>query len=256
MIMLFLFISATTEQDDSVDQRCGQHGPAIRFPFRLEGLQPQRCGYSRSFDLSCSKDNQTLFQLPTSAKFLLKKIDYKSQTIHLADPDACLPQLIRNVNLSSSPFRYASSRYIDNYTVFYCESEPIYYSITPLPTCLNASGQILYAVSFSSPLENMVSCNHLYDLLSIPSEILWRNTQLALSWSKPKCSVCEAKGKRCRLRSNTTALITECYGAPISGRVLSIFLINHFDDLFIMIVSSLINGLFFFRYEKKTSDFR
>ena len=130
-----------------------------------------------------------------------------------------LDQFSTNVNLSSSPFQYAASRYINNYTVFYCESEPIYYSITPLPTCLNASGQILYAVSFSSPLENMVSCNHLYDLLSIPSEILWRNTQLSLSWSKPKCSVCEAKGKRCRLRSNTTGLITECYGAPISGRV-------------------------------------
>ena len=97
MIMLFLFISTTTEQDDCIDQRCGQHGPEIRFPFRLEGLQPQRCGYSRSFDLSCSKDNQTLFQLPTSAKFLVKKIDYKTQTIHLADPDACLPKLIRNV---------------------------------------------------------------------------------------------------------------------------------------------------------------
>lgn len=96
----------TASQNDCTETRCSRHGPAIRFPFRLKGSQPQHCSYSQSFDLTCTKENRTLLQLPTLAKFFVEKIDYKLQTIHVSDPGSCLMGLIQNHNLSSSPFQY------------------------------------------------------------------------------------------------------------------------------------------------------
>lgn len=115
----------TASQNDCTETRCSRHGPAIRFPFRLKGSQAQHCSYSQSFDLTCTKENQTLLQLPTSTKFFVEKIDYKSQTIHISDPGGCPMRQIQNLSLSSSPFQYTTINSTMNLTVFSCEAEDI-----------------------------------------------------------------------------------------------------------------------------------
>ena len=130
----------TASQNDCTETRCSRHGPAIHFPFRLKGSQAQHCSYSQSFDLSCTKENQTLLQLPTSAKFFVKKIDYKSQTIHISDPGGCPMRQIQNLSLSSCPFQYTINSTM-NLTAFSCEAKDITNQLflSDLPPGLNAS---------------------------------------------------------------------------------------------------------------------
>ncbi|GMN44423.1 hypothetical protein TIFTF001_013614 [Ficus carica] len=211
----------TASQNDCTETRCSRHGPAIGFPFRLKGNQPQHCGYSQSFDLTCTKENQTLLQLPTSAKFFVEKIDHKSQSIHISDPGGCLMRQIQNLSLSSSPFQYTINSTM-NLTVFSCEAEDITNQLflSDLPPCLNASGHRLYGVEswYNIRDVNLVSCTKLYEMFSVPTDILMEQTELLLSWSTPNCSICEAQGKRCGLNSNGTKPVIECYKSPKSRK--------------------------------------
>ncbi|KAK7858268.1 putative ring-h2 finger protein atl21a [Quercus suber] len=75
--------------------RCGEDGPAIRFPFLLKDRQPdQQCGYP-GFDLYCSDNNDMVLELPTSVNAFVKHIDYKSQSIIVTDSDNCFPWKIQ-----------------------------------------------------------------------------------------------------------------------------------------------------------------
>lgn len=215
LFLIFLF-SVTSGQNECPEENCSPGGPAIRFPFRIKGVQRQRCGYSESFEVSCTKNKNTVLRLPNSAEFLVKKIDYKSQTIDLSDPNHCLPRLIRDLNLSAYPLQY-SSYYIYNYSVFSCETENDVNQNFMIDSCLSLSGKKLYAINDVSLLENMLSCTKMYDIPSIPEWILDKGAELHLNRSTPDCSKCEAKHIKCRLSSNSTTTITECYGAPTSG---------------------------------------
>ena len=70
----------------------------------------------------------------------------------------------------------------------------------------------------------------MYNLLSIPITIIAGDDDkiVRLKWSKPECGHCEVKGKKCRLKSNSTELETECFlegivFCPISTLVLNFF---------------------------------
>ncbi|GLT57769.1 hypothetical protein SLA2020_307180 [Shorea laevis] len=57
---LFLFVAFIIDLGEAQnvcadESRCGGHGPAIRFPFRLNS-QPDHCGYP-GFNLSCIDTN-------------------------------------------------------------------------------------------------------------------------------------------------------------------------------------------------------
>ncbi|KAK3002281.1 hypothetical protein RJ639_021243 [Escallonia herrerae] len=100
--------------------RCGHKGAPIRFPFRLDFHQPEHCGYP-GFTLTCNPNNQTVLQLPSSVNLPVEKINYKLQTIHLHDPNSCLPKQLPNLNLSNSPFAftgYGDDR--SNFSLFNC----------------------------------------------------------------------------------------------------------------------------------------
>ncbi|XP_074361415.1 rust resistance kinase Lr10-like [Apium graveolens] len=68
-------------------------------------------------------------------------------------------------------------------------------------------------------------CTKMYDISDVPFYVGW------MTWSRPDCSHCEAKGKYCRFRPNSTSL-TQCYsnGHPshkllLAGRVGGIVLV-------------------------------
>lgn len=252
----------TASQNDCTETRCSRHGPAIGFPFRLKGNQPQHCGYSQSFDLTCTKENQTLLQLPTSAKFFVEKIDHKSQSIHISDPGGCLMRQIQNLSLSSSPFQYTINSTM-NLTVFSCEAEDITNQLflSDLPPCLNASGHRLYGVEswYNIRDVNLVSCTKLYEMFSVPTDILMEQTELLLSWSTPNCSICEAQGKRCGLNSNGTKPVIECYKSPKSRKSIAFILSNLFNFSLYFFCNAHFNCCcccFSFRCNNKTSGFR
>jgi hypothetical protein len=217
---LFLFVAFIVDlgegQNGCADEsRCGHHGPAIRFPFRLNS-QPDDCGYP-GFNLYCTEKNQTVLELPISVKLFVKKIDYKSQAIQLYDPQHCFPRQLRGLDLSSSPFdRYLA---FSNFTLINCSrrernNDQIYnYQYI---SCLSGPTYQVYA--FSTYGDDItvpfVSCTKIYALQSIPSGIISHNDKVVeLEWHSPNCSHCEVmKGMRCSMKNKSSvgSGTTEC----------------------------------------------
>ncbi|EYU21042.1 hypothetical protein MIMGU_mgv1a020230mg, partial [Erythranthe guttata] len=162
-----------------------KHGPTIQFPFKRKNQQPQRCGYP-GFNLYCDHKNDTVLVLPFSVNVIVKKINY-------------LPHL----NLSASPFRFLI-KFLDNYTLFNCSDQPGRDFRTLIP-CLGNSTYQSYVVDSKMPLESLplTSCTKTYELKSVPWEI-FRENDFSLGWSKPECSKCENKNKRCSSFNSTT----------------------------------------------------
>ncbi|KAI8007161.1 putative RING-H2 finger protein ATL21A [Camellia lanceoleosa] len=56
----------------AVTRSCGDYSPDIRFPFWLRDHQPNHCGYP-GFQLSCSRTNDTLLEIPFSGTVKVKQ---------------------------------------------------------------------------------------------------------------------------------------------------------------------------------------
>lgn len=212
--------SVGVAQNECAETRCSRHGPAIRFPFRLKVSHPKHCGYA-GFELSCTHNYQTVLELPDSVKLFVKKINYRSQTIHLSDPDEYLARHFRDLNLSSSPFQYMED-YPLPYFVFACVTEPKGYEFMAFPPCVSASGQTLYAIApvflIKDVYLSLVSCTKLYEISSMSQQVLLqKSNDFVLRWLTPSCSICEAQGTKCRLKktnnndNSTEPAETECY---------------------------------------------
>jgi hypothetical protein len=109
LLLVFIVVGHGEGQDECSKLRCGPHGPPVRFPFVLKNRQQDHCGFP-GFNLSCTDTNDTLLELPVSVKLFVKKIDYKSQVIHLYYPGDCFPRELQRFNLSSSPFQFNQYR--------------------------------------------------------------------------------------------------------------------------------------------------
>jgi hypothetical protein len=228
---LFLFLAFTVDLEEAQstacnESRCGHHGPPIRFPFRLNS-QPEHCGYP-GFNLSCVDTKHTVLELPISVKLFVKKIDYKSQVIHLYDQHHCLPRQLQGLDLNhSSPFQFEErERYpsLSDYTLFNCSPrEEIDYNLI---SCFTGP---TYGVYFLNVItSSLISCTKLYTLRSIPYSIIYDHDKFVqLSWSTPACGHCEGKGMRC-MKSNSSGSGTECYTPIQTKGILSIRLITTF----------------------------
>ncbi|XP_059442286.1 rust resistance kinase Lr10-like [Corylus avellana] len=223
---------------------CGARGPVIRFPFRVNS-QPEHCGYP-GFNLSCTDTNDAVVELPNSVKLFVKRIDYKSQVLQLYDPAHCIPKQLRRLNLSSSPFQFeqdspedqtwssgeSSSTGLTDFGFFNCSQREVKFRFI---RCLSSQKHQVYAFDKRDDLMDLPlsSCTKMYSLRSIPNTRVLGDDEknLELKWSRPACVHCEAKGKKCRLKNNSTALETECFleGAlsklAITGATLGSFLL-------------------------------
>ncbi|KAL7254277.1 hypothetical protein ACSBR1_008639 [Camellia fascicularis] len=216
-LILLLVPKLSAGQDECTPTSCSDHGPTIRFPFRLNNRQPQHCGYP-GFNLSCSQTNDTVLDLPFSVKVFINYINYTSQSIHITDPDGCFPSQLRNLNLSSSPFQFSNS--VSDFSLFSCPAKGQQFQYK---TCIPGEpGREVIAVYNDFFIYNLgliyyyplLSCRKLYNISSVPSEVFDRTSDLQLKWSKQICGNCEAQGKYCRLKiSNSTGHENfECFG--------------------------------------------
>lgn len=210
-LILLLVLKLSAGQDECTLTTCSDHGPTIRFPFRLNNHQPQHCGYP-SFDLSCSQTNDTVLDLPFSVKVLINYINYTSQSIHITDPYGCFPRQLRNLNLSSSPFQF--SDFVYDFSLFNCPAKgrQFYHR-----TCLSdesGSEVIVVYSDFFIYYVPLLSCRKMYNISSVSSEVFDQTPDLQLKWPKQICGNCEAQDKYCRLNvSNSTGHENfECFG--------------------------------------------
>ncbi|KAM5584983.1 hypothetical protein ABKV19_004390 [Rosa sericea] len=207
--------------EDCTETRCSSHGPTVRFPFRLQGRQPVHCGYP-GFDLSCTKDKETLLEMPSSSKLLVREIDYTSQLIVAALTVDCLDRDIF-YHGSSSAFKYAG-----NTSLFSCPPSTVrdqYINITDnfgclarLSPCHGNPGNHIYAFGPGCSVGNipLVSCTKVHDY-EVAFENAYGFPYMYLQWSIPSCQHCEEKGKLCRLKNeftNQTDPQTQCLDVP------------------------------------------
>ncbi|CAL5364515.1 unnamed protein product [Camellia sinensis] len=206
-LILLLVLKLSVGQDDCTPTTCSNHGPTIRFPFRLNNCQPQHCGYP-GFDLSCSQTNDT--------------------SIHITDPYGYFPRQLRNLNLSSSPFQF--SDFVYNFSLFSCPAKGQQFHDN---TCLGGESGSEVIVVYSNLFidsEPLLSCRKMYNISSVPFEIFDRTPNLQLKWPKQIYGNCEAQGKYCRLNisNNTGHENFECFGflkPPMEGVVVGSFLL-------------------------------
>ncbi|XP_065869217.1 rust resistance kinase Lr10-like isoform X2 [Euphorbia lathyris] len=205
--------------------KCGENGPPVRFPFGIKGKQPDHCGYPQHwFELSCTRNNDTILQLTPSYKLTIKTIDYSSQLISAFDSEDCVPKRLINFNFSLSPFQFKDPERQSNYTLLNCssskskENETDGFSYFEIP-CLGDLHFKVYAVASNHYIvyyKHLYSCIKMHDISIIPEKYLLSQDKLVnLTWSNPDCRSCQAKGEYCRLRSNTKQSQTECYGKPV-----------------------------------------
>ncbi|GMY07479.1 rust resistance kinase Lr10-like [Fagus crenata] len=217
LFCLLLLVNAKefgAEPDECKETRCKYDGPTIRFPFWLKDHHPEHCRYP-GFELSCTEDNDTMLELPRSAKLFVDYIYYTAQEIYVHDPVRCLPRLIEILNLTASPFQFAElyGRY-KNYTFFNCSSD----DGRAIP-CLSSHGYKIVAIGsdedayyapLSCPRMNESKLDSLYYLIN--------DDHLSLNWSKPMCRNCEADGNYCIRKGNT--LETQCLHKHHTGSVI------------------------------------
>ncbi|KAI8571404.1 hypothetical protein RHMOL_Rhmol01G0117500 [Rhododendron molle] len=216
-ILLFLLRLSTSQQnDDCAPTRCSEHGPTIRFPFRLINHHPPHCGYP-GFDLSCSPNTAaaTVLNLPYSVQVLVTNIDYAYGFISIQDPNSCFLQQFRNLNLSTTPFRF--EEVVFDASFFSCPSAiPDFLAWLP---CLSGDGHGVYIESGGSSIgySALKSCTKMYNVRSVPFEVVFQEVDLQLKWPHRVCGKCEGEGKFCRFKGNSTSEELECFNPPEKG---------------------------------------
>ncbi|KAM7272668.1 hypothetical protein ACFE04_027331 [Oxalis oulophora] len=206
--------SSRQEVDGCPELRCKQDGPIVRFPFFIKGRHNKSCGYSEDFELSCSKENDTVLELPVSVKLHVSYISYRPQYLWVHDPNHCFLKQFKVLNVSASPFFFVYEVY--DATVFNCSRDNTS-SLSTRVDCLGDSSQPFVAITKTlGDLDGMVPCNKMFSLNSVPWEVFHNFSIFTLQWSRPNCLRCEEKGKLCRLKTNSSESETHCVNGYIS----------------------------------------
>ncbi|KEH40339.1 rust resistance kinase Lr10 [Medicago truncatula] len=217
LLNLQLF-NSSSYHDESTELSCGTNEPVIRCPFQLvkESSQDQ-CVYPE-FCLYCT-NQKTMISLPTTSgpvQFFVSEIDYKLQIISFSDPDNCLPKMLPKLNTSSFQFYKFDTKLATTVVFFNCSSvrkrhlrnyDQLFQGSQDMITC-----PIYAADSKDSILTlDLLSCTKMFNFnASIVVSNLTLN-RLSLSWPNPNCTVCEAKGMKCRWNNNGTKCDIECF---------------------------------------------
>ncbi|GLT38784.1 hypothetical protein SLA2020_130100 [Shorea laevis] len=226
LFLCFLLIANVSElkaaQEKFQTKRCKHQ--TIRFPFRLKGLQPDLCGY-RGFDISYIEKKQLVLELPQNVKLVVRHIDYREQRIELSDPGGCLPLQLPSLDLSASPFYFTTDNPILEYTAFNCSREENlsydhdeYYKI---PCLSSPEFQVLMIQTDFSQRFSLVNCSKTsLNISETNREMLHYMTGdiVQLSWSTPNCGICEAVGRKCKLRNDNIQDEIECFGTTKKQR--------------------------------------
>ncbi|KAK6161768.1 hypothetical protein DH2020_005149 [Rehmannia glutinosa] len=164
LYFLFLIVNIVHSKKDCPISYCGKNKSLpIHYPFRLEDTGQKGC-----FNLKCSiHGNIPLLNFPSSGDFYVRSIDYLVRTIHLYDPDGCIPGRLMNSNLSTFYPLKAVDGY-KNYTFFSCPREVIVRSnFTTTVDCLSNSTYSTLATSLLLGVEEMRSlgCNNVANVM-------------------------------------------------------------------------------------------
>ncbi|CAI9097372.1 OLC1v1033774C1 [Oldenlandia corymbosa var. corymbosa] len=209
---------STSDDDLCAEQKCSPDGPAVRFPFVLQGKQPEYCGHDSSFNLHCDQLNRTILELPSSSiKVQVTNISYLSQMMEVLSVETCFAKHLRDLDISATPFWYDSPESYqyelpgflngNNYSLFNCSSaradNGYFWSKVD---CLENNGYNVHAtyqdMGIPYVAEVMESCTKMYDV-KLVTGTLFQTDFLELFWSLPLCRKCELHGGICRWKGGS-----------------------------------------------------
>ncbi|KAL8534557.1 hypothetical protein ACS0TY_010537 [Phlomoides rotata] len=210
IISLFLNFMSASSSELCSHSSCHRNEPKIRFPFRLQNLQPKACGFP-GFDLTCGAFSRTLVGLPSSGGFTVEDINYAKQSIWLNDPDNCLPKRLLQLNLSGSPF---TGSFYQDFTLFNCTFDYTRFKFDPI-TCLSGENYTVFASSSERSIRFLASTCTL--VATVPVPVQWDffepvvtsdlSEDIRLTWGSPRCRRCESRRGWCGYKSvNSTAI--------------------------------------------------
>ncbi|WJX66844.1 hypothetical protein P8452_51354 [Trifolium repens] len=211
LLILLLLINSSSSDDECTESSCGHNQPIIRFPFQLIKDSQDQCVYPK-FCLHCTENKNTMLLLPTPSgpvEFFVPQIDYELNLILISDPENCLTKKLLKLNSSSFlPYRFYSESK-EKISFFNCSSvrkqhlrnlDLVNQNSQDMTTC-----PIYASSSDESVIElDLESCTKMFDVSRNFSAMDLRSNQLSLSWPIPNCTVCSAKGKKCRWKNNAT----------------------------------------------------
>lgn len=217
ILIIFLTIPAQSANPCKPDSCHDTNGPEVRFPFRLKGRQPARCGYGPGFSLHCNSRNQTILTLPRSGEFIVDYIDYKSSSLYIDDPGSCLPKRALNFSLAGSPF---NATYLSSYGILNCSNQGMTEddempmgSYVVLP-CLSTRNTTVVAVDKDFPASSVPPPCRRVANVSVPrwwtfEQFNWRTMGpeleevFQLRWSVAECGRCESRGGLCGFKDDS-----------------------------------------------------
>ncbi|KAL2318522.1 hypothetical protein Fmac_032398 [Flemingia macrophylla] len=199
LLLILLLLGSGSGHNECHGTSCGRNEPLIRFPFQLTKGMRDGCSYPR-ICVHCTEKNVTMLAHPT-IKLQVSKIDYKKHEIELRDPEKCLPKKFEQINNLAIKYKFEGTYDGSNSLSFFdCSLQhmiscPIYVSDS------DASFQL-----------NLTSCTKMFDIVVAPvSAYMLQSNSANLRWSNPDCAKCEAKGKTCKWKKNSTEGDIECF---------------------------------------------
>ncbi|KAL6132163.1 hypothetical protein ACLB2K_070534 [Fragaria x ananassa] len=191
----------------------------IRFPFRIDKIQPETCGFP-GFDLTCDMKAQTLLNLP-SGDFTVQGIDYGEQEIWLNDPNNCLPKRLLSLDLTGSPFRPGFS---EDFTFFNCSQDYLTYKYKLNPiACMSGPNRTVFATNSATVIWYLSTYCSKIGTFPVPVEWTFHQVivssdldyNLRLKWDRPGCGSCVERGGTCGFKTNSTKVV--CSSIPQRG---------------------------------------
>jgi hypothetical protein len=229
LLFLLPLINSIHAQDDCRESSCGPHNPfSIRFPFQLVRESQDRCVYPE-FCLYCTENKRTMMVLSTTSgpvKFLVNGIDYIFNRIFISDLDNCIAKKFLTLNNSSFlPYRFDHESETTKLSFFNCSSVRKHH-LRNVDQMSNESQDMItcpiyFSYSYHSVLVlDLTSCTKMFDLSTTIQGPEYNS--LALSWPKPNCTECEAKGMKCKWKNNSTKGDTQCFYCNNKRKIIQI----------------------------------
>ena len=200
---------------------CQRHCPAdgqndVHFPFHIinGSFSDDRCGFGPGFGVTCNRQySKPVLNLPKAGDFVVDSINYGTQTIHIKDPNNCIPKRLLNFSLSDSPFHFPKAQQ-RNIRLLSCLMDNSTESLTRNPfwsdACVNETNYAILAASddMKIPGDFPSQCQEIKRVpvsFSIPPPDYEEFTGLSLdlTWDNPDCGSCEEGGGVCGYMGDT-----------------------------------------------------
>jgi len=229
LLLIFLIRSGSAHDECRLESLCGPNEPRIRFPFQLV-MGSQDVFILKSFAFIVLKTRTRMMVLSTNScpiKFLVIYIDYETHWMLISDPDNFLPKKFLKLNNSSFlPYRFdsQSETKISFYNCSLARNQHIRNVDQSFPDSQDMTTCPIYASNSNEGVLKLdrVSCTKMFRANKPVMASNLRRNFLNLSWPKPNCIECEAKGKQCKWKNNNTKYDIESFDCNHKHRTIQV----------------------------------